>query len=282
MHGVGAELEVQGAPGRLRLREIQQHLGRPWEDVAADLSSAARIQSEPHALVIRREVSEWIGGLDESLLSWFDHTDLALHHRRLGLEAWFVPEATCPYLTPPLALHDLPGFLLRWSDDWYVRSLDRLCEVWGLDRDDREWDHHARYRTGMRRQRVGTIAVQGCRYRPRNGAHGADTELAVQTCSRIDALSAPVLQYLFRTTPQREPRRAAPRTKTRRQSTVGDVQRLRDRPRGPLSLCSSSDTVSSCGKTLASGARRTTLPSGLGGLDAMPSDRSRTSGTLDG
>jgi glycosyltransferase involved in cell wall biosynthesis len=153
VHGMGAELDVEGPPGRRRLREHQHHLGRPWHDVATQVVATARIQSEPHALLIRREVLERIGDLDESLLSWFDHTDLALHHRRLGVEAWFVPDVTCLYLTPPpLALHDLPSFLLRWSRAWYERSLDRLCEVWGFDRHDHEWDHHALYRTDVRRR----------------------------------------------------------------------------------------------------------------------------------
>jgi GT2 family glycosyltransferase len=152
VHGVGADLDVDGPPGRRRLREHQPLLGRPWAEVAGGLVAAARVQAEPHALLIRREVLERIGGLDGSLLSWFDHTDLALHHRRLGVEAWFVPEVTCLYLTPPpLGLHDLPSFVLRWSRAWYERSLDRLCDVWGFDRRDPEWDHHALYRTDVRR-----------------------------------------------------------------------------------------------------------------------------------
>jgi GT2 family glycosyltransferase len=153
VHGLGADLEVSGPTGGRRLRERQLHLGRPWRDVEADVVPAARVQAEPHALLIRREVLEAIGGLDEGLLSWFDHTDLAMHHQRLGVDAWLVPEVTCLYLTPPpLALHDVPGFLLRWSSAWYERSLDRLCDVWGLDRQDSGWDNHAAYRRAVRRK----------------------------------------------------------------------------------------------------------------------------------
>jgi GT2 family glycosyltransferase len=152
VHGIGADLEVGGPPGAHYLREHQPHLGRPWHEVAKEVASVERVQAEPHALAIRREVLEQMGGLDEALRSWFDHTDLALHHQRLGAAAWFVPEVTCLYLTPPpVALPDLPSFLLRWSGDWYERSLDRLCEVWGLDRHDSEWNHHAWYRTSVRR-----------------------------------------------------------------------------------------------------------------------------------
>ena len=153
VHGLGADLHVIGDPGFLRLREQQHHVGRPWREIAGTLEPVARVQAEPHALVIRRDVLEQMGGFDEGLLSWFDHTDLALRHRRIGASAWCVPSVTCLYLAPPpVALPDVPGFLLRWSEDWYQRSLRHLCEVWGLDRDDSGWNGHAEYRTSVRRR----------------------------------------------------------------------------------------------------------------------------------
>jgi hypothetical protein len=157
VHGVGADLDVHdGADGRRWIRERQLFLDRPWADVAGEVAPAARVQSEFHAVVVRRGLLDRLGGLDEGLLSWFDHTDLALHHRQLGAVAWFVPQVTCTYhVPPPVALSDLPSFLLRWGKDWYDQSLDRLCRVWRLDPDDTEWDHHARYRVDIRRRVIG-------------------------------------------------------------------------------------------------------------------------------
>jgi hypothetical protein len=152
VHGVGAELEIGGPPGARYLRERQFHIGRPWHEVAGQVAPAARVQAEPHAVVVRREVLERLGGLDEGLLSWFEHTDLALHHRRLGAESWFVPDATCVYLAPPpIAVGDVPGILLRWGGDWFERSRDHMCAAWGLDPEDAMWREHARYRTRVRR-----------------------------------------------------------------------------------------------------------------------------------
>ncbi len=152
VHGLGAELEVGVTDGVRYIRERQHDLDRPWREVAAEIEPVERVQSEFHAVAVRRELLERMGGLDEGLLSWFDHTDLALHHHRLGAAAWLVPEATCRYLAPPpVSLTDLPSFLLRWSEDWYERSLDRLCSAWDLDRSDSEWAMHARYRTNVRR-----------------------------------------------------------------------------------------------------------------------------------
>ncbi len=152
VHGIGADLEVRGIAGARCLRERPHRQGRLWHEIAAELEPAERVQAEPHAIAVRRELLERMGGFDEGLLSWFDHTDLALHHRRLGAAAWFVPAVTCMYLTPPpIAFSDLPSFALRWGEDWFERSLDHLCAVWGLDRHDSEWAMHSEYRTFVRR-----------------------------------------------------------------------------------------------------------------------------------
>ena len=162
VHGLGADVTVTGAPGAAVLREHQFSIGRLWRDVVDDLEPVARVQAEPHAVVIRREVLDRIGGLDEGLLGWFDHTDLGLHHRRLGLSAWFAPDVTCLYLPPPpVAWRDVPTFALRWGRDWFDRSLTHLCDTWGLDRDDGEWDVHERYRVDVRRQVLGRWARFG-------------------------------------------------------------------------------------------------------------------------
>jgi hypothetical protein len=151
VHGLGADLDMAGSPGALRVRERQHRVGQPWRHVAPGLEPVERLQSEFHVLAVRRELLERLGGLDEGLLSWFDHTDLALHHRRLGAAAWFVPAVTCLYLMPPpVSPKDLHSFLLRWGRAWWERSLAHLCAVWGFDRHDDEWDVHARYRARIR------------------------------------------------------------------------------------------------------------------------------------
>jgi len=164
VHGLGAELDVGGPDGRRFVHERQHHLRRPWSEVAAGLEPVARVQAEPHALAMRREFLDAMGGLDEGLLGWFDHTDVALHHLRLGAESWLAPDVTCLYRTPPpIAWSDFPVFSLRWGRDWFDRSLTHLCSTWGLDPNDAEWQMHERYRTGVRRAvfarspRVGAV-----------------------------------------------------------------------------------------------------------------------------
>lgn len=152
VHGLGADLELCDENGQRFVHEHQVHLNQPWCEIADRVEPATRVQSEYHTMAIRREFLDRLGGLDEQLLSWFDHTDLALHHLALGASAWFVPTVTCRYLPPPpVALRDVPSFLLRWSHDWYQRSLDRLCEVWGFDPSAAAWKEHDRYRKIIRR-----------------------------------------------------------------------------------------------------------------------------------
>jgi GT2 family glycosyltransferase len=153
VHGVGADLTITGPSGARQLREHEYDVGRPWSEVADRLVPVERIQAEPHALVIRREMLEAMGGLDEGLLSWFDHMDLALHHQRLSASAVLVPHVTCLYrVPPPIAWYDVPSFLLRWGGDWFERSRQHFCATWGLSLHDQElWNRHARYRTTIRR-----------------------------------------------------------------------------------------------------------------------------------
>ena len=91
VHGLGCDLELGGPEGRRFLRERQHHLRRPWSEVAGDVHPVARVQAEPHVLAMRREFLDAMGGFDEALLGWFDHTDVGLHHLRLGAESWLAP-----------------------------------------------------------------------------------------------------------------------------------------------------------------------------------------------
>lgn len=155
VHGTGADLEVSGPPGRQRIRQHAPYMQRPLAEVAeipGALVAGPRIQAEPHTVVIRRAVLDEMGGPDPELLGWFEHVDLALHHLRLGVESWFVPEVHCLYLPAErLERGEVSTFLLRWGRPWFDHSLARMCEAWGLDPDDEMWPKHGRYRTEVRR-----------------------------------------------------------------------------------------------------------------------------------
>lgn len=147
VHGLGADLVLNGPKGSQRLREEQHHVGELWREIAPTLQPVERIQAEPHAFLMRRSLLESMGGFDEGFLSWYDHTDVALHMRRLGGTAWLTPDVTCTYRPPPpVAPSDFATMALRWGRAWRQASVRRLCTVWGLDLDDPWWELRDSYR----------------------------------------------------------------------------------------------------------------------------------------
>jgi hypothetical protein len=50
------------------------------------------------SMIIRREVIEAIGPLDEGLYTYFDDIDFCLNARRAGWQTWFVPESRVIHL----------------------------------------------------------------------------------------------------------------------------------------------------------------------------------------
>ena len=54
VHGLGSDLEVSGPDGARLLRERQHEGARPWLEIAGTLEPVARVQAEPHAIVMRR------------------------------------------------------------------------------------------------------------------------------------------------------------------------------------------------------------------------------------
>ena len=50
------------------------------------------------SMIIRREVIEAIGPLDEGLYTYFDDIDYCLNAKRAGWQTWFVPESNVIHL----------------------------------------------------------------------------------------------------------------------------------------------------------------------------------------
>jgi GT2 family glycosyltransferase len=92
---------------------------------------------EFHCMLVRMEVFNQFGPLDEKLLSALEHVDLCLGVRAAGGSVYFEPRAEITHLLPgPFALSDYPFFMLRWSDAWNAASIEHFQHKWGLDADD--------------------------------------------------------------------------------------------------------------------------------------------------
>ncbi len=95
---------------------------------------------EFHCLMIRREFLYAHGGLDEGFLATKEYIDLAMTVARSGGSIWIEPESRVTFRTHPpqpvLSFSELPYFLLRWSDDWEIRSLKHMIRKWDLMEDE--------------------------------------------------------------------------------------------------------------------------------------------------
>lgn len=89
---------------------------------------------EFHAVLVRREVFERIGLLDEQLLAHSEHGDLCLTAREAGFAIWIEPASRITY-APPRRLNpaDREFFFLRWSDARTLANQQRMKQKWRLD-----------------------------------------------------------------------------------------------------------------------------------------------------
>ena len=98
--------------------------------------------AEFHCMLVRCEVFQRLGGLDENLLSTRENIDFCLAVEQLGERIYLEPRSRITYLPPnPLRLSDLPFFALRWSDLWDLSSFHYLRDKWKLDEDEIRYWH---------------------------------------------------------------------------------------------------------------------------------------------
>ncbi|MBE9068392.1 glycosyltransferase family 2 protein [Leptolyngbya cf. ectocarpi LEGE 11479] len=93
--------------------------------------------AELNCVLIKRDIFEHIGPLDEQLLSTQDDIDFCLSVNRAGGQMYCEPAAVVTHVSPvSYRWSDLAYFMLRWSDIWEVESLMHFQQKWDLDMDD--------------------------------------------------------------------------------------------------------------------------------------------------
>ena len=90
-----------------------------------------------HCVLVRRDVFDRFGHLDEKLLSTKEHIDFSMTVRNAGGKVMFEPASVITYVFPcrarPLNFEDWPFFALRWSDAYGRRSLNHFISKWKLN-----------------------------------------------------------------------------------------------------------------------------------------------------
>jgi GT2 family glycosyltransferase len=89
--------------------------------------------AEFHSMLVRTSIFERTGPLDESLLSTREHIDFCLTVSEAGGAIYLEPASVVTYAYDSmLRRSDLHYYMLRWSDTWELRSLERMREKWQL------------------------------------------------------------------------------------------------------------------------------------------------------
>jgi cellulose synthase/poly-beta-1,6-N-acetylglucosamine synthase-like glycosyltransferase len=124
--------------GKRELIDIMTHHSIPLAQVHDQLRREETDTCEFHCLMVRRSFLEKMGPLpfDEEMYATKEHIDFCMTALKEGGKLIFEPTSIVTYVFPnrqnPMRPDDLPYFLLRWSPEWQVRSLDHIQKKWGL------------------------------------------------------------------------------------------------------------------------------------------------------
>ena len=115
---------------------------------------------EFHTMLVRMELFERTGLLDEALLSVNEHVDFCMIARELGEAVFFEPRSVVTYVPATrLCVSDLHYFMLRWSERWNHATSRHFNAKWQLDprhSKNHEIVRHGRYH----RQRALGITLE--------------------------------------------------------------------------------------------------------------------------
>jgi GT2 family glycosyltransferase len=134
IHFAGGECHiVKDVKGRQHLREKMYKQGQQVPDVLSQLKRVSTELTEFHLMLIRTEIFDRVGKFDEGMLNTKEHLDFCMLVAQAGGTIYFEPASIATYVPgPPLEWTDMHYFMLRWSDDWTLASLNRLRDKWNL------------------------------------------------------------------------------------------------------------------------------------------------------
>lgn len=133
VHNAGGFLEFVGPEGQQMLVQDNRYGHRHRNELPDGLERMEVDYVEFHCVLVRRSAFDAMGPLDEQLLSTREHLDLCLQARDAGGTVWSELTSFVTYdHPPPVTATDLPFFMLRWSEEWNVRSVRRFIDKYGL------------------------------------------------------------------------------------------------------------------------------------------------------
>jgi hypothetical protein len=136
VHVFAGRAEVEVEDGRRVLDDRHLHSGEPLDQTVATLTRTPAGTVEFHCMLVRTEIFDAVGPLDEELLCAREHLDLCMLARDAGYDVWYEPAAIAIFeLLLPVPWPDRACFVFRWSRQQNERTLSHFAEKWGLDRE---------------------------------------------------------------------------------------------------------------------------------------------------
>jgi GT2 family glycosyltransferase len=147
----GVRIETKGETVERRIIEKIYKQGKRVDQIRSQLQRQETGLAEFHCMIVRTEIFEKLGSLDEGLLNTKEHVDLCMLVAESGGKIYLEPDSIVTYVPgPPLAWSDLHFFMLRWSNAWERDSLKRLQTKWNLTAD--EYFQNKQQKLGWRRK----------------------------------------------------------------------------------------------------------------------------------
>ena len=137
VHFAGGEAHIWGdRTGKKRLREKMYCQGKSLQEIIASMQRQQTELAEFHCVLVRRSIFDQIGVLDEEFMNTKEHLDFCMSVAQVGGTVFFEPASIVTYVSgPPLEWADVHFYMLRWSDSWTRKSLERMLQKWGVAED---------------------------------------------------------------------------------------------------------------------------------------------------
>lgn len=129
-------LETDGEHEHRRLYKKCHLVNRSATLMKYQLHQRACDYAELSCMLVKREIFNQIGPLDENLLNAQEHLDFCLSVAQSGGKIYCEPTSVVTYVPEiPRRWSELIYFMLRWSDAWEAESLIHFQRKWNLDMD---------------------------------------------------------------------------------------------------------------------------------------------------
>lgn len=159
VHFAGGEahivVETKGEEVIRKVHEEYYFVNNTLVEIEEQVERRENELAQFHCMLVRRDIFETIGLLDEQLLNTREHIDFCLNIIQAGGTIYCEPTSIVTYVTGKLEWSDLPFFCLRWSDDWELATIQYFNQKWNLTEQERdsqkdEYIRNWRYQTLFR------------------------------------------------------------------------------------------------------------------------------------